>query len=148
MSPFSRSFQVAAAFAVFAMSSAAQAIRVGATIPFEFEISNASMPAGDYRVVRDIPGLAILIYSMDSRHQAVAIPSRDSTAASDDAPVFKLVFVRYQNGQQTRSFLRSVWYGWNGIELAQSRAERDTEAGFHVAAGTRTEVVLCARNVR
>lgn len=148
MSLYSRTLWVTVVFALFVMSSAAQSLQVGATIPFEFEASNAVLPAGDYVVVRDMPSVAILIHSKDRKHQVLAMPSINMIGASQDAPEFKLVFVRYQNGQQTRNFLRSVWYGWNGLEMAESRAERNAEAGVQIAAGTRTEVVVYARNLR
>jgi hypothetical protein len=106
------------------------------------------MPAGEYQVVRDTGDSALRIQALDQQHIALAIPSLSYAVPAGSPPEFKLVFHRYMNGTGTRSFLKAGQSGWNRIELMATRAEREAEAAVHIAKGTRTEVVILAKNLR
>jgi hypothetical protein len=93
-----------------------------AKIPFAFNVSNVTLPAGEYRInpVSDLDPQVVEIRSTDGRHAVVVL--------SEDAPVGpprtkpELVFDRY--GQQ--EFLRAIKLPEEpGASLGPSRSEID-----------------------
>jgi hypothetical protein len=148
MSLLSFLMRMAAGVALCALPVVAQSIGVQASIPFDFEVANVLMPAGDYQVVRDAKDKAIVVRSLDRRYVVQVMPGFNNSEATGNGPEFRLVFMRYWNGKQTKSFLRSAWCGLHGTELLPTRSEREVQDAVHVAKGTRTEVVILARNLR
>jgi hypothetical protein len=93
-----------------------------ANIPFEFQVGNKTMPAGEYKVQRaqsSNDGLELL-QRTDSSASIFALTERiDGTGMNTDP---KLVFHCYGN----ECFLSEIWLGsTSGRQLSPSRRERE-----------------------
>lgn len=114
---------VAIALATAGVSANAQSSgMVVSNVPFEFVVGGNALPAGDYRITRDL-GNALTIRTADANVAAVRLtieiqPRKDKQHA-------RLVFHRYGN----RYFLAEVWSGAGdmGRQLLKSRQERAIE---------------------
>lgn len=103
---------------------AALGTNVRATIPFDFMVGSTKLPAGKYKVSREIQG-ALTIRSLEKNVVATSLVQSASQKGEQGA---KLVFHRY--GSQY--FLSQVWDGQSdtGMQLPKSKAERRVaEAG-------------------
>jgi hypothetical protein len=137
-------FTTLSLFAVLVASApvyAQSGTRIGrAHIPFNFSVSNKTLPAGEYTVERAIRGsdLVLLIRSLDGRQSAmVSTMGRQSPRAIERG---KLVFNRY--GSQY--FLSQVWSGGEtlGREVIKSRTERALERELRARAAGRESVTI------
>jgi len=94
-------------------------------IPFEFEMSGKTLPAGEYLVRRVSPDrdewLALTSVNGRTRQTVVTHNVRSGTSGADS----KLVFRRYGD----RYFLAQIWESGdsNGHELLRSRRETDLQ---------------------
>jgi len=120
-------------FLILAASSAqaqsSDVIKVN--VPFDFQVSGKTLPAGEYAVMR-FSEKVILIRSVDHKTSVVAqAPERIQAGANDVTE--RLVFHQY-GGQY---FLSQVWLrrDEDGRELGPSGDERRAAAGEKLAMG-------------
>ncbi|MBA3440034.1 MAG: hypothetical protein H0T92_09230 [Pyrinomonadaceae bacterium] len=119
--------RIFAMLAFYAMLAAAPAnAQSQADIPFDFQISNEKIPAGQYTVTRSNQNsgtTVLLLRNADGRGIEMFVPMSVQARESQDQG--KLVFHKY--GDQY--FLYQVWEaGTNaGHELRKSRRERAVE---------------------
>jgi hypothetical protein len=100
-------------------------------VPFDFQVSGKTLPAGEYTVKR-LTEKVVLIQSVDNKTSVVAqAPGRIQAGANDATE--RLVFHQY--GDQY--FLSQVWLSRDedGRELNRSGDERRTAAGENLAMG-------------
>ena len=107
-------------------------------IPFEFQVAEKKLPAGDYfvgRVLEHSSTTALTISSVDGRHTAIRLTSPVQTLTAKKRGT--LVFHRY--GEQ--HFLFQVWPAGaqTGRVLPKSRSERELEQKVQDVAGTLTK---------
>lgn len=108
---------VALAFAMLiAVAPAVGQSKIRATVPWDFSVSNTTLPAGVYDV--QMQDTALLLMRVDGSGSAFAL-SNLSSYKNDVAP--KLVFHRYGR----HFFLREAWMGDTGRELLTSSRERE-----------------------
>ena len=134
-----RVFTVLGALLLAAVSINAQTERTQVTnIPFNFNVGNKTLPAGDYVVKPNRRGNdgAWLVQSKDGR-DSVLVNTR-SMQASKTQKMTKLVFNKY--GEQY--FLSQIWTDGSdsGRELPMRRQERELEKT--IIAQQRTVVVI------
>lgn len=110
-------------FALAVVSVQAQSKnKITAHVPFEFQVGDKTLPAGDYSVKR-ISQNALLIESADGEQRAIAQAPRSVESNANAKPSMeKLVFRQY--GEQY--FLAQVWMirGNTGRALNVTGAER------------------------
>jgi len=114
---------------VGSMAVAAQAQTNGRTqlianIPFEFNVGNKTMPAGEYTVLQVNPASDHAVLQLRSRDgRASAMVQMESVMGKAEASA-KLIFNRYGN----KYFFAQAWVdGENsGLQASRSRAERAT----------------------
>lgn len=110
-------------FGCLAVSAKAQCdMPLTANIPFQFSISHATLPAGEYKVTCFAPnGSLVLIRSTNGKAHALMQMVQVNGKWQDDG---RLVFHRYGS----RYFFVQAWAGGNtGLELPTTRAERTLE---------------------
>jgi hypothetical protein len=102
-----------------ALCHAQDALR--STVPFAFQASDKTMPAGEYDVQRAMPHTPTLlkIQSRDLSH-AVFVATNGADGVNKDAQA-KLVFHCYAG----ECFLSQVWTGSQGRQLLPSRREKE-----------------------
>jgi hypothetical protein len=126
-----------AALALLATTAAsAQTIRVKVTVPFDFSISHATLPAGQYVVTSaDLQGEILAIRNLDSR--ATKLVLSNACTSGKSASQTKFVFHRYGN----HYFLSQIWMEGSdrGRELPQSAREKEIAMDYSMK-----EVVLVA----
>ena len=138
-----RMFAMLAFFATLAAAPAYAQSK--ADIPFDFQIKNEKIPAGQYTVERaNHSGITVLLLrNADGR--GIEMSTSMSVQASTSADQGKLVFHKY--GDQY--FLYQVWEAGNnaGHELPKSRHERAVERELAMAqpAAQRKTVALVLR---
>ncbi len=127
----------AAALAVLVTTVAnAQSVHMKADIPFNFIISGATLPAGEYSVASvDVGGHVLLISDLSSQKNKLILVN--SCRSAKTATKTKLVFHRYGD----RYFLNQIWVAGNdaGHEIPTSRRENEVARD-----GSMQEVVLVA----
>jgi hypothetical protein len=97
----------------------AQPFGTVATVPFEFNIGETSLPRDTYRVSR-LGGHTDVLLFRSVRHGVVIPSQRDGSRDVDESP--RLVFHRYGD----RYFLREIRMDGNlRFSLAESREERE-----------------------
>ena len=108
------------------VSASAQTVPLKANIPFNFIVSKAELPAGEYTL--QSLGTAMLIRSMDSQITKLVLPNACASLQSSETT--KLVFHRYGD----RYFLAQVWAaGANrGRELPKSSRETEVAQDYPV----------------
>ena len=123
-------------------SASADSLKLIASVPFDFVVSNTTLPRGVYRVSRSDSARAIMIRG--DRRGAVALGQ--SATSGGNTEKTKLVFHRI--GSQY--FLREVRFlDSTGLDLPETRTER--EAAERIASGMmpagvqRVEVPLMGR---
>ena len=108
-------------FGCLAVSARAQCgdMRLTANIPFQFSISQATLPAGEYQVTcLASNGSLVLIRSTNGSAHALMKMVQVSSKSQDGV---RLVFHRYAG----RYFFVQAWAGGTGLELLPTtRAER------------------------
>jgi hypothetical protein len=113
--------------------SAQSGTKLEVNIPFEFQIGNQTLPAGEYSVKR-LTQNSVLLRSRDGQRSAIAqTPRAIAAEASEKAAQEKLVFNQY--GKQY--FLSQVWMarGSDGRELYKSEAEHQAAREQTMASG-------------
>jgi hypothetical protein len=124
------------------MAVGAQAQSGGMTviahIPFDFNVGNKTLPAGEYRV-RQLNLAVLKLESKDGRASAVVMTNSVS-AKEEQSP--KLIFNRYGS----RYFFAQAWIeGSNsGLQAPKSRAERSVEREL-AGLGHTTETIALRR---
>ncbi len=107
-------------FGCLAVSARAQCgdMRLTANIPFQFSISHATLPAGEYKFTCLPNAGLVLIRSTNGEAHALMQMVQVSGKSQDGG---RLVFHRYGS----RYFFVQAWAGRNtGLELPTTRAER------------------------
>lgn len=115
------------------MAVAAQAQNNGlrqltANIPFQFNVGNKVMPAGEYLVRSVSDDCSIVVLNIQSRDGRAGAMLLMRTLGGKAQPSAKLTFNRYGN----QYFFAQAWLDGNGdgLQAAKSRAERDTQREF------------------
>src|SRR5437867_6127349 len=106
------------AFAAKAQTSGR--VQLIANIPFEFNINDKTLPAGEYRVQPvDSTSQVLMIQSNDRKESAIVLMTSVTGKAQEQA---KLIFHRYGN----HYFLAQVWVDGEteGLQAQKSRGER------------------------
>jgi len=120
-----KSLKQLAAIAVFSALTCAglhaQGVDLRATIPFDFSVGQASMPAGDYEIRGQ--GTVVLVRRTDSGKPATAMVTTIGADRPDRSGTARLEFHRY-GGEY---FLAAVWYPdtVGGREVLQTGRERE-----------------------
>jgi hypothetical protein len=94
--------------------------RVVAEVPFEFEMANLKLPAGEYEVTEFTARPALHIRNYDAGRNVLAntnILSYEATATQD----IRLVFNKYGE----RYFLSEIWYPHIARIIPKSKTERE-----------------------
>lgn len=116
-------------------------------IPFEFQIGNQTLPAGEYSVKR-LTQNSILVQSADGQESVIAqTPGTVQAKSNRTAAQEKLVFHKY--GSQY--FLSQVWMvrGSEGRALNQTDAERQAAKEQSLArSGAKPQKIEVAARVR
>jgi hypothetical protein len=118
-----RIFTTATVFGLLSLPLAHAQVTTGlqGNIPFEFQVGETVLPAGEYRITRNTNSQSILeLRSLEGKPGILLLASPQLTAKS--AQNTKLVFHRYGSTY----FLRQVWqggFGQNGNALSPSKAE-------------------------
>src|SRR5215472_11089371 len=108
-----------------------------ATIPFDFIVNGARLPAGEYRVGHFLAPNAVSVHS--EKADAMASFFTQPVEKLDSRDSAQLVFHRYGS----RYFLYEVWRGdpHNGLQLSESKFEREMKA----RKGAPTENIVALR---
>jgi hypothetical protein len=117
-------------------SASAQTVNMKVNVPFNFIVSGATLPSGEYTIQGlGTSGNAISIVSADKRARGLALAGRCESLKTSETS--KLVFHRYGD----RYFLAQIWTAGNnaGNELPHSRREAEVAMDY-----TLQEVVLVA----
>ena len=122
--------------------------KLDVNIPFDFQIGNKVLPAGEYSVKR-LTQSSMLIRSADGQQSAIAVTPRTIRGGADEKAVQeRLVFHRFGN----QYFLAQVWMarGSEGRELNKSKAERRAADDSSLAMGGAKpqKVEVAATNAR
>jgi hypothetical protein len=116
-------------------SASADSVKLIASVPFDFVVSNTTLARGVYRVSRGGSATAIMIRG--DRRGAVVMGQ--SATSSDNTEQPKLVFHRI-GGQY---FLREVRFlDSSGLDLPETRTEREAAERIASAGVQRMEVPL------
>jgi hypothetical protein len=118
------------------VSASAQTVNMKVNVPFNFIVSGATLPSGEYTIQGlGIAGNAISIRSEDKTAKSLVLASRCESRKTPEQS--KLVFHKYGD----RYFLAQIWMAGNdaGHELPLSRREREVARDY-----TLQEVVLVA----
>jgi len=107
-----------------------QAADIKAAIPFEFAVSEQTLPAGEYTVRRVASSPGILLLQGTDMKTAVFITTIGVQSTKSSEPA-KFVFRRYGD----RHVLRQVWMGSDnlGRELLKSKLELEIARGVSPA---------------
>ena len=106
--------------AVAAKAQTSGRVQLIANIPFEFNINDKTLPAGEYRVQPvDSTSQVLMIQSNDRKESAIVLMTSVTGKAQEQA---KLIFHRYGN----HYFLAQVWVDGEteGLQAQKSRGER------------------------
>lgn len=121
--------------------------KLAVNIPFDFQIGNKVLPAGEYSVKR-LTQTSMLIRSADGQRSAIAVTPRTArTGENEKAAQERLVFHKLGN----QYFLAQVWMnkGSEGRELNKSDAERQAVKEQNLAmGGTAPQKVAVAASAR
>ncbi len=121
-SKFSVVFAALAVIVTIAAPLSAQSLRLTANVPFEFTVSNKTLPAGDYSVLSASEPYILRIQNDATNTGALAMTGSAGDYSGPGGQA-KLVFNRYGN----HYFLAQVWGGYSGIghQLPRTRSERE-----------------------
>jgi hypothetical protein len=134
-----RNLLVAAALALLITTAAsAQTVKLNVTVPFNFTVNRATLPAGEYSVSSmDDHGTVLAIRNLNSK--ATNLVSSIACVKLSSATQSKLVFRRYGD----HYFLNQIWTEGNsdGRELPPSAREKEIAQDF----STHELVLVAAR---
>jgi len=127
------------------LANAQLTVGVQGRIPFEFRVGDQTLPAGEYKFVRQGDGTKlILMRNLNYKSGATVFNSNQVVAkASANAETPKLVFHRYGNTY----FLSQLWGGFgerSGAQLQRSKAEQTV--AHQMAALRKPDTVQVALN--
>ena len=109
---------IAALMAVAAVQS--QAIRMRATIPFNFQVNGTTLPAGNYDLTRVDPiGSALQMASYDAKASVMFVSNVETS--NRPSTKSKLVFHRYGNDY----FLSEIWTAGDNRARKLSRSPEE-----------------------
>ena len=93
-----------------------------ADIPFDFNVGNKSLPAGEYRVSQVDPGATLSILRLQSKEDGASAVVLMDTVIGKAQESSKLIFRRYGS----RYFFAEAWIDGDnsGLHAQKSRAER------------------------
>jgi len=107
--------------------------KITVAIPFEFQIGNKALPAGEYSV-KPMSQTSMLVQSEDGQASAIILTNnRVQADSSEKAAQERLVFQQYGS----KYFLSQVWLvrGGDGRELNKTGAERQAAKEQNLASG-------------
>ena len=113
-------------FACFVPLGNSQQLRVEVTIPFDFEVSDVVLPAGEYLIETQIYPMNTIAVRSAKRHNnayVATIPMIVSPNAPGKEP--QLVFNRYGEDQFARHFLTQAWSIGGGAYVVKSKSEKE-----------------------
>ncbi len=133
---------IALAVLVGSMAVAANAQNNGrrlvANVPFQFNVGDQTMPAGEYTIAQINPSsdLAVLQIRAKDGSQSVLVQMNSTIGKTADASA--LVFRRYGN----KYFFGQVWIDGDneGLQMPSSRSERAAREEM-AALGVKTEMI-------
>jgi len=110
------------------ISAYAQTVNLKADVPFNFIVSGATLPAGEYTIQGLGDGNAMSIRSSDNKEKRLAMSHRCESLKTAERT--KLVFHRYGD----RYFLAQIWVAGNnsGSELPKSPREVEVAQDYPV----------------
>jgi hypothetical protein len=119
-------------------------VRLIANVPFEFEVGNVRLPAGEYQVreiVESSQGAVLQLRNRDC-NASIALMTNSIDGKSQDRG--RLIFHRYGN----RYYFAEAWTSGNssGLQARKSKAERATERELARLNHPMETIVLMARN--
>jgi hypothetical protein len=115
-------------------AASAQTVHMRAKVPFNFIVSGATLPAGEYEIQSLGAGQTLLVIrNLNSSAGTLVISS--SRESLDASPRTKLVFHRYGD----RYFLAELWQEGHNVSREVTPSSRETEVAMDF---TRTDVVL------
>jgi hypothetical protein len=130
---------------VMAMAAPAQSHRIPlrASIPFQFNVGNRTMPAGEYlvwAVSDDSSNVALKIQSQDGKASAMLLMRTVEGKVPESA---KLLFNRYGN----QYFFSQAWVDGDktGLQTSKSRAERAAQRDLAAIKAPTESVALRTR---
>jgi hypothetical protein len=134
---------LAGSMAVAAKAQTSGRTQLIANIPFQFNVGNKNLPAGEYTVLSMNADSSIVVLKIQSRDGKASAMLQTSTVEGKAQDSARLVFHRYGN----RYYFAQAWTGGggSGFEAQKSRAERATTreiAGIKMASES---VALTAR---
>ena len=127
--------------AVAAQAQTNSRIALISNIPFQFNIGNKSLPAGEYSVRSDSDGTSsvlLRIQSRDGKTNAMLLTLQVEGKAQKRA---RLVFHRYGN----QYFFAQAWVDGDGVKAEKSRAEKAAERELAASKLVTESVVVTAR---
>jgi hypothetical protein len=132
------------ALAVAAQAQTNGRIALIANIPFQFNVGNKSLPAGEYTVLSisdDASSVLLRIQSRDGKNSAMV---QTSTVEGKGQERARLVFHRYGN----QYFVAQAWVDRQkrGLEAPKSRAERAAERELTAVKMVTESVTVMARH--
>jgi hypothetical protein len=148
MNRISHVLQLSVLVMLTAMLAMGQSFTLDADIPFNFELRDRVLQAGDYRVDRasNRPDV-VFIRNMQTGERILCVglnwvvpPNRMKKATPE-----RLVFRRYGNGHDSRYFLAEVWSQDAGVHLFRSSTERQVVDGIFIADKQPQRVVIYAK---
>jgi hypothetical protein len=118
------------------VASAQSSTMAEVTIPFAFQVSTATLPAGTYRVVSESSNL-IRVQGHGATGAFVITHDAMKATAPDHG---SLVFDRYGD----KYYLRQIWTAGerNGLECPKTRAEKDNQVAQNMQAPSTVELAL------
>ena len=119
-----------------AVSAYGQTVLVKANIPFNFSVTGATLPAGEY-TIQSLTGDGMVLSIRDSDMKAQEMVLAIECESRNDAQQSKLVFHRYGD----RYFLAQVWVAGRNLGHRIPKSPRETEVAKDY---TMQEVVLVA----
>jgi len=137
---------IALAVLVCSMAVAANAQNRGhrlvANVPFQFNVGNKTLPAGEYTIAQTNPSsdLAVLQIRTKDGSQSVLVQMNPVVGKISDSST--LIFRRYGN----KYFFAQAWIDGNGEGLSapSSRSERATQKEM-AALGVKTEMIALGK---
>lgn len=119
-------------------ASAQTSGRLVAHVPFEFQISERTLPAGEYTVSRIASSDSTLLVRDEGGKQGLMVMTAPARGGQNTSGAAKLVFNKY--GDQC--FLAAVWApGHDGRAVPRSRSERRIRRDIASHKGAAPEVV-------
>lgn len=113
----------ALALLMVAGSAFGQTINLRANVPFDFIMSNQTLPSGEYAIRYDVKGTILSVQSLDSGNTTLVMVSNSVGNSLQPAERSKLVFHHYGNVY----FLREICQAGYGKEYQLHKTSREAE---------------------